>query len=255
MQRRAFLAGAVGIAGGLAGCSDVLPGSGDSNDGGDDGPAGAVRGLYEAAFSGDVEEANAYIHSEADLDPLTQSQADSFQAVDARVESVEVVEQSGDTATVQARLSAVPDDSSERQTLPSIRLELRTENGEWKVYDDASADDAPVAPRVQWESSERTDADGSVTAVTFTHAGGDTVPSGTLSVRASGSTASAPNGTDVTAGTTLVVPTEGRGNSMAASTDILLGWSNPDDGSSQILAEHTLTSPTVGTLAERLRLE
>lgn len=254
MQRRSFLAGAVGVAGGLAGCSGLLPGSGDSNGGGGDGPAATVRDLYEEFLDGNVGGANAYIHSDAEIDPLTQSAADRFQALDVRVESVEVVEQSDDRATVEVTISAVPDGSSERQTLPSSRLELRTENGEWKVFDDGSSE-GPSAPSVQWDSSERTDADGSVTAVVFEHGGGDTVQSGTLSARVSGSSAAAPGGNNVATGTALVVPTEGTGNSMAASTEIVLVWTDPEEGNSQILASHTLGNPTVGTLGETLRIE
>jgi hypothetical protein len=113
----------------------------------------------------------------------------------------------------------------------------------------------PSAPSVQWESSERTDADGSVTAVEFVHAGGDTVQSGTLSARVAGEAASAPSGNEVTAGTTIVVPLEGRGNSLTESTEIELVWSDPEGDTSQILASHTLGSPTVGTLGEQLRIE
>jgi hypothetical protein len=263
MQRRSFLVmSAAGLAG-LAGCAGVLSDSDDSNDGGD-GPDDAARNLFEAAFDGDVGGANAYLHSDAEIDPVESDDVEAFQNADAQVESAEVVEQSGNTATVSVTYSALPIGGSERNTT-TVHLQLRTEDGEWRVYDSAAADDGtgddesadggPVAPAVQWESTDRTDADGSVTAVEFVHAGGDTVQSSTLSARVSGETASAPSGSEITAGTTLVVPLEGQGNSLPDSTQIELVWSDPDEDSSQILASYALGSPSVGTLGEQLRIE
>jgi hypothetical protein len=253
MQRRRFVATATAGFAGLAGCAGFRSGSDDSNDGGD-GPDDAARKLFEAAFEGDVEGANAYLHSDAEIEPVDSGDVEAFQNADAQVESVEVVEQSGDTATVSVTYSALPVGGSERDTA-TVRLDLRTEDGEWRVYDDVGSDGGPAAPAVQWESAERTDADGSVTAVEFVHAGGDTVQSSTLSARVSGETASAPSGSEITAGTTLVVPLEGQGNSLPDSTQIELVWSDPDEDSSQILASNALGSPSVGTLGEQLRIE
>lgn len=257
MQRRSFVALATTGLAGLAGCAGVLSGSDGSNDDGD-GPDDAARSLFEAAFDGDVEEANAYIHSDAEIEPVEPSDVEAFQNADAQVESVEVVEQSGDTATVSVTYSALPVSGSERDTA-TVRLELRTESGEWRVYDDAAADatgdGGPAAPAVRWEPNERTDGDGSVTAVGFVHSGGDTVQSGTLSARVTGDAASAPSGSEIQTGTTVVVPLEGEGDSLPESTEIELVWSDPDGDSSQILATHTLGNPSVGTLGEQLRIE
>jgi len=249
MQRRSFLAASVGAVGSLAGCSGILGSSDGSSD--TSSPADVSRALVQALIDGDVAAANDLLHPDSPDGEVEQSNAESFQSVDASIEDVAVASQEGSTATVNVVISAETEDGeSGTVTFP---FEVRKHDGDWLVYEDLRATGSPPrAPSVQWESTERTDADGSVTAVTFTHGGGDTIQSGSLSARVGESTAPAPEGTDVTAGTTLVVPTEGRGNSMTSSTTVYLTWSDPDGDQSQDLGAHTLSSPTVGTLGETL---
>lgn len=253
MQRRSFVGLATAGLAGLAGCAGVLS---DSDDSDDDGPDGAARNFLEAAFDGDVEGTNAYLHSDAEIEPFGQEYAEEYQRVDARVESVEVVEQSGDTATVSVTASAQRPGGSERQST-TVRVELRREDGEWRVYDGSTgeSESESVGPSVRWDATSHDDADDSVTAVEFVHIAGDTIQSGTLSARVSGNSASAPSGTEITVGAGVVVPLEGAGNSLPESTEIELVWSDPDGDSSQILTTYALERPSVGTLGEQLRID
>lgn len=109
---------------------------------------------------------------------------------------------------------------------------------------------------MQWESVTRTSDEGEVTAVAFTHSGGDTVDSSTLQARAGGSTAeTAGTGSDVVAGTVLVVPFDGAGTPLDASGEVHLEWNDPDSSATQTLAQHTLGNETVGSLGEQFRIE
>lgn len=250
MRRRTYLAASVGVVGSLAGCAGILENSGDSNDGGD-GPGDAVRALYETAFDGNLEQANTHVHSEATIEAVDQSDIDQFQRTDAQIENVTVVDQSGDTATVETTLSAQPTDAAGRVN-QTVRFDLRRNDGKWKVYGNAGRPGS-TAPMSSWETAERTDADGSVTAVEFTHVSGEGIDSEALSVRVNGETATAPGDTTVRAGTTLVAPLEGPGNSLPASTDVTLIWSS--SGEDAQLASHALGSPSVGTLGDSIRID
>lgn len=253
MRRRTVLAGSAGLIAGLAGCSGIL-GDSDGGNGEPSSPAEVARALVEALIEGDVDAANDLIHPDAPAGGVDQSNVESFQSVDASIEDVAVESRDESTAMVHVVVRAeTGDGESGAITFP---FELRKHDGEWLVYEDHRATGSPPrAPSVQWESSERTDADGNVTAVAFQHGGGDTVPSGTLAAHVEGLTASAPEGTDVQTGTTLVVPTDESGDSISASADVFLIWSDPDGGQSQELAVHSLTSPAAGTLGQPLRID
>lgn len=250
MYRRTYLALSTGAIAGLAGCSGILGGSDGSGE--PSGPVAVARAFFEATIDGDVEAANGYQHPESPDPPIGQSNVESFQSANARVESAS--EASEDDAVIVHVVVSAEDDSGERGTV-TYPLEMRQDGDEWHVYEDLRATDTrPRPPVVQWEPSERTDADGSATALEFTHTAGDAIDSGTLSVRVKDETVSSPSGTNVIAGTTIVVPLEGRGDSLPASTEVTLLWSSSDDGTSQPVASHVLSSPTVGTLGESIRI-
>jgi len=252
MRRRTVLTGCVGLAGGLAGCAGIL-GDSDGGSGDPSGPAGVARAFFAAGIGGDVETANDLMHPESPDGEIDQSNVESFQSADASVEDVSLESRDDSTARVDVVIRAHTEDGdSGTVTFP---FELRTHDGEWLVYEDLRATGSPPRPpAVQWESSERAGDDGSVTAVEFQHGGGDTVSSGTLSARVEGFTASAPEGTDVQAGTTLAVPLDADGDSIPTSRDVFLLWSDPESDQLE-LAAHTLSSQSVGTLGEALRID
>lgn len=122
MDRRRYLGVAVTATAALAGCSGVLS----------SGPDAAIEQFYQAVDDGDREAANDLIHSESPVGKLTEDDMARFEDMDITVESTEVVEESDDTAQVEAELTMESDGESSTET---ITYELRKENGGWKLYE------------------------------------------------------------------------------------------------------------------------
>lgn len=253
MQRRAYLAGAIGIVGSLAGCSGIL---GDSEDSASDdarGPAETVESFYETALNGDAEAVRSHVHPAAEMPAPSDQAVENVQRSSLQLEGTTVIEQGEDEATVEATVSQETM-SGEREER-TVRFLLRPSNGEWNLYDQPLAgSDAPVAPQVQWEMRSSAE-DGAVTAVEFTHSGGDTIDAPTLSARADGATA-APAGeeTDVTAGTIVVVPLEGDGEPLSTGTEVQLLWTDPESDDDATLTSFTLNQDAAGSLGDRVRI-
>lgn len=268
MRRRSYLAGCVGLAGGLAGCTGVLDGSDDSgsdengsdaDDGGEsgssgDGPAATIEALYEAFLDGDAETARSYYHPDAETSPPREEDVQEVPEGTLRLEGTTVVEQGSEEATVEATISEELS-SGERGTGTRVFV-LRKVDGEWKIYDRPQAGTRPPAvPQVSWDSSART-ADGAVTAVEFQHAGGDNVDSSTLGATVAGATVSPSDAeSEIAAGSVVVIPLDSSGDPVESGETVELVWKDPDGDSSLTVAAHTLESDTTGSPAEQLQLE
>lgn len=254
MRRRELLATVPTLALATAGCSNPLGGddSGDS----DRGPAETAREFWEAAFDGRIGDANALLHPETRIDPVSPEEAQTFQNAQARVESVSLVSMEGDTAIVAVTLSSVRDGS--RQSGPETRFELRRADGEWRMYGVAGAtDDGPAAPSVQWDVEERVRNE-QIVAIEFMHNGGDSVESQRLVAVAENDTAGPPLTSDtMTAGDAIVVPLDDQGEPLPAGTEIDIRWRGPDGRDDSVVGEHMLSGhhPTAGGIGPRLSLE
>lgn len=255
MRRRTYLAGSIGVVGGLAGCAGVLGDSDGSESNDDRSPAETVEAFYEAALDGDGETVRSHMHPESEVRPPTDGEVERIQSSSLQVEETTVVEEGEDEATVEATISQEMW-NGERQE-HSKEFLLRRDDGEWKIYDQPLAgSDGPAAPSVQWDAFEQTNDAGTVTAVIFEHSGGDNVDPSTLSATVGDSTVGAPEATsDVTVGTGVVVPFDGGGESLGAGANVELVWTDPDGGSSQVLAMFTLGDDTAGSPAGQLRIE
>jgi len=120
--RRRFLgAAAAAVTVASAGCSGLLGGGGGSS------PDATVREFYSALNEGDAQAANALIHPNATSPEVTQEQAQQFSEFDLEVQSTEVVEQGDDRAVVRVNASVMGQSQS-------TQLELRTHEGEWKLW-------------------------------------------------------------------------------------------------------------------------
>lgn len=251
MHRRKYLTIAAGGCFPLAGCTDVF---GDSSSNGDArSPEAVARAFWEAMFDGDVEGANELLHEDSPLGAVTQEDASEWREADPEVERTELVSQDGDTATVDVEISG-EGDSGDRGSF-TFTFELRRQNDKWRMYDDVTfaGDAGPAAPSVQWDVSQEGGADG-ITAVVYTHNGGDAVDASTVSARAGGETAPAPSGAGtITAGGRIVVPLDGDGDGYDPGSEVDLLWN--DQGESQIIGEHTLSEATAGGLGDALRIE
>lgn len=243
MNRRTYLAGAVGALAGIAGCSNPLGGDG-SGSSDDRTPAEIVQVFYEAASEGDTETAQDLFHSNVQMPPPTESDVAEFQQSSAELESTTVVEEGDGRAVVRATVSAEHPRREERVERQQP-YELRRDGGAWRIYDQPlPGGGGPSAPSVQWDSSEDTES-GGVSAVVFTHGGGDDLDSGSLRVRIGSETFDVPAADEpLRVASTVTVPFENGGTAVAAADDVDLVW--VEDGDSTTLTSHTLTDQTTG---------
>lgn len=251
MRRREYLAGSIGLVGSLAGCTDVLDGFDDSESEDDRGPAATVEAFYEAVLNGDAETARSYFHPDAGSRPSDEYVADVQQS-SLQLERTRVIVEDEEEATVEATLSREMENG---ERVLHRDFTLQRVDGEWKIYRVPTARWGPAVPQAQWDVTERTES-GAVTAVVFEHSSGDTIDSSTLSSTFSGYTVGAPGtASDVTAGTSVVVPFDDEGTSVASGTTVDLTWADPEGGRWRNLASVTLTNDTAGSPAEQLRIE
>lgn len=122
MKRRQYLTASAAVTAGLAGCTGIL-----SND-----PDEVVEQFYQAIDDGDREAANDLIHSDSPQGEISEDEMSDLEEFDVTVEDTEIIDESDDTAEVEAEITVESDgDSSTDETT----IELRTEDGDWKVYE------------------------------------------------------------------------------------------------------------------------
>lgn len=93
-------------------------------------PEKTVQQYYEALDEGDVETAESLIHEDSPVQELREPIPTLYEQNDVTVEEVETVEQGDGRATVRTVLSG----ASSQQDQQEIEVDLRTENGEWKLW-------------------------------------------------------------------------------------------------------------------------
>lgn len=130
MQRRGYLGAVISVGSiAIAGC-ESLPSL--TNRLPEDGPDGAVVNFFQALNEGNVDEADEYLHDAhgSITDVWSQSVLDRFEELDLTIEEVEVLDESGDEATVELAYS-VPQSDDER----TERFELILSAGdEWVIW-------------------------------------------------------------------------------------------------------------------------
>ena len=156
MKRRRYIAAAAaGATAAVAGCGGVL--------GSDEGsPDDTIEEFYAAVESGDLEEANTFVHGDSPEGNLSEDDLPEREAREYKVDETEVLEQDDTTARVRYVLIVVAEnpitgDPVEHESEGTV--ELRRADGEWKLYEtvdgefgeDAVPDDVPA---VETESLE-----------------------------------------------------------------------------------------------------
>lgn len=245
MNRRTYLAGAVGSLAGLAGCSNPLGGDGNSGSSDDDRtPTEVVTAFYDAAGDGDADAAAELFHPDAELPPPSEEAVAEFQTSSARLEGTTVVEETDDRVVIRATVSSMHPIREERVERERP-YELRPAGGAWRIYaQPLPGGGGPAIPNVQWDSSEE-ESSGGITAVSFTHGGGDDVDPGSLRIRAGSSTFDVPDADEpVQVAVAVTIPFDAEGSSVAAGEEVELVW--VDEGDSTTLMSHTLTAETAG---------
>ncbi|MDF9746071.1 hypothetical protein [Natrinema salsiterrestre] len=125
MHRRHYLAITATMTAGFAGCTG-------SRSGTDGSPEGVVERFYTAIGDGDLETANALIHSESPVGEISEEDMSNYDNMDIAIERTELLEESDDVAEVRIEVTMESDGNS--RTSESTH-ELRTEDGEWKLYE------------------------------------------------------------------------------------------------------------------------
>lgn len=191
-------------------------------------PAEVVETFLTAAGDGEVERANALVHSDS---PEGELEEDN-QPEDIVVESTEVLSQDDGVAIVRTEVTIVSEDGDRTYT---IEYELRTENGAWRMWDaaDGGGGSEVRAPQVAWEFESVPSDD----VVVVTHNGGDGVDAATVVAKnlegtTFGTLEEFFDGTEIVAGDEgrIDVPADTRGT-------IQLVWRNPDTDASRVIGE------------------
>jgi len=236
MRRRQYLAASTLAVAGLAGCSGVLGDGGGAGDG----PEATVEAFLEAIDEGDRERANELIHSDSPQGEIEEGDLDESDDFELTVDETELESDDDDTAAVSVEYAVEPTASDDSQSVETT-YELRTEDGNWRIWDEASSDDdsgdsgGAQAPTVSWEFRDLPEED----AVRFTHSSGDTIDRpGGIAVRGGdgteyGTLAEIIGGERITAGDSGTVDVPGD-----SSGRLQLVWTGPDGDDSQIIAEH-----------------
>jgi hypothetical protein len=97
-----------------------------------DDPDEVVEQFYQAIDDGDRGAANDLIHSESPEGEISEEEMSEMGEYDITVEKTEIVEESDDKAEVEAEVTVESDDGS---FTDEKTYELRTEDGDWKIYE------------------------------------------------------------------------------------------------------------------------
>jgi uncharacterized protein YchJ len=97
-------------------------------------PKETVRSFLTAVYAGEVQAANALIHPDGNASEYTEDAAERNEALDLTIQSVEIIEESEDTATVTAVVSLENSETDEELTRSQTYI-LQTDDSTWKLYD------------------------------------------------------------------------------------------------------------------------
>ncbi|MFB1062321.1 NTF2-like N-terminal transpeptidase domain-containing protein [Natrinema sp. H-ect4] len=122
MQRRQFLGATAVATAGLAGCMGVL----------NDSPDEVVEKFYQAANDGDRATVNDLLHSDSPSGEISEEEMSNLEDTEMTVEETEVVDETDSIAEVRAEITMEQDGES---TTNEMTIELRTEDGDWKIYE------------------------------------------------------------------------------------------------------------------------
>jgi hypothetical protein len=128
IRRRKLLTYGGGLAALLGGgwlAYDTFLGSG--------GPVGTTKSFINALDAGNADKASDLLHSSSPIGTIPDYTIQQFKDYDVSIQGTEVVSESETTATVDVTLSIASPDSQTSQTTTQS-LELRTEDGSWKIY-------------------------------------------------------------------------------------------------------------------------
>jgi len=172
MRRRAYLAGSVGLATALAGCS-MIPGIDPTDDSTDtelnetpasepastpaedttstpknettawgeeivsleeNEPEAVVRTFYEALYAGDADTANELLHNDSSVSGYSQVSLSNLQNYEHEIKGMQRVEDESDGAAVTLTFTLVLTDAEGSVQRREEEVEVRLSGEDWKVW-------------------------------------------------------------------------------------------------------------------------
>lgn len=153
----------------------------DDGDGPSRGPEATAEAFLEAFTGGDATRINELIHDEGPIEEIASSEAQELASRSITVERTETVESDEEEATVEV-LFRTGDMVEVGAAAVSQTLELRVQDGEWRVWSRSSTPrgESSIAPGAVFE------VDHAGETATISHQGGDRVRADALFVRGDG---------------------------------------------------------------------
>jgi len=97
-----------------------------------DSPDEVVEKFYQAANDGDRATVNDLLHSDSPSGEISEEEMSNLEDTEMTVEETEVVDETDSIAEVRAEITMEQDGES---TTNEMTIELRTEDGDWKIYE------------------------------------------------------------------------------------------------------------------------
>lgn len=176
--RRELLIGGVALAGVAAGGVFFLGSDGN------DSPEAVMERYYREYADGDVEALNDLTHTESPDYPVDDQLTEEVlqqlrEEIDVDVEETELVEENDDVAVVEITVTF---SGQNRENTETDRWELRTEDGEWKVWGPTPRNEVADTPAVQFDFTFAADTG----TLEITHTGGDAIQADRLRIEGEG---------------------------------------------------------------------
>jgi ketosteroid isomerase-like protein len=137
MNRRSYFAATGAAVSSLAGCTDLL-GSDSGGDGERSDAEQVVVQYYEALNAGDADRLEEVVHSDSPQEVFQNFEevAYIFEDASLTLEETEIVEEGEDRILIDSTYTEESEFTEGGSTARTDVIELRRENGEWKIWDD-----------------------------------------------------------------------------------------------------------------------
>lgn len=221
----------------------------DEDDDPSRGPEATAEAFLDAFTSGDAARINELMHDEGPVEEVASSEAQELASRSITVERTETVESGQEEATVEV-LFRTGDMVEAGAAAVSQTLELRVQDGEWRVWSRSSTPrgESSIAPGAVFE------VDHAGETATISHQGGDRVRADALFVRGDGLDATGSwaalggEASDERDGTAAVVAGDSLTVGVDAAFAVRVVW-EPDGATAVTMTEAAAASSTESVTA------
>lgn len=181
MRRRKFLLTGI-VTAGVAGCSEIDYGAGSIGGNSASGPEGTAETFFHAIGERDANTVNRLRHTDGDIPEVTDAELEEeLQEYDIDVDQADRWREGDDYVEVRVSYTIVDREQDEEHTTDNT-LELRQEDGEWRVRSVSDPIIDVSEPRQTMPNAQFNAEFESSGTMTFTHNGGDQIDAATLLV-------------------------------------------------------------------------